>query len=118
MRSLLLLPLFAVFSLHASAALGAAGCATVGWSENGPTANALFGRAVAIGDVNKDGFPDLLVGSPGADNASLFLGTATSPPLNPVPGWTFTGQAGSLLGSSVAIGDVNGDGWNDVIVSA
>jgi hypothetical protein len=82
-----------------------------------------FGRSVAsAGDVNGDGYADVVVGGgwtrePG--RAYVYLGG---------PGGTFdatadgrlTGEdAGDLFGGSVAsAGDVNGDGYADVIVGA
>ena len=77
---------------------------------------ALFGAAVAgAGDVNDDGFPDLLVGAPGCDHgqadegcAYLYLGGPTGPALTPA--WAVeSNQAASEFGKSLAgVGDVNG----------
>jgi FG-GAP repeat protein/VCBS repeat protein len=89
--------------------------------DEGPT----FGWSVAgAGDVNHDGFSDLIVGSPThamkqsseVGRASLFLGSATG--IAASPAWTLTGdQAGARLGWCVAgAGDVNGDGRADVLV--
>jgi hypothetical protein len=96
-------------------------------SLGGATADERFGSSVAAaGDVNGDGFGDLLVGAssaaPGARNgagaASLFLGSAAglaSPPQRVIYG----ALAGDRLGSSVsAAGDVNGDGYGDVAIGA
>ncbi|MDF1556107.1 MAG: FG-GAP-like repeat-containing protein, partial [Deferrisomatales bacterium] len=77
------------------------------------------------GDVNGDGYSDVVVGVPNYDGgelnegmAALYLGTATG--LNGASSWTYTsGQAGAQLGLSVAAaGDVNGDGFGDVLVGA
>ncbi|MBT3222710.1 MAG: hypothetical protein HN348_26850, partial [Proteobacteria bacterium] len=84
-----------------------------------------FGRSVALaGDVNGDGFSDVIVGSPSYSNgnsehegrARIFLGgsSVTEPVWNPGPH-----QASSSFGESVsAAGDVNGDGYGDVVVGA
>lgn len=81
------------------------------------------GHSVAIaGDVNGDGFDDIIIGAPGDSNATHWaFGSA----------FVYSGKdgsnlyhwegsaAGDNLGWSVAgAGDVNADGFDDVIVSA
>lgn len=86
------------------------------------TAGSNFGIAVAgAGDVNGDGFSDVIVGAMGAfanaGAAYVYTGTATG--LGTVPAKTLTGFANSYFGSNVAsAGDVNGDGYSDIIVGA
>jgi hypothetical protein len=85
-----------------------------------------FGRSVAsAGDINGDGFADVIIGANLYDNgetdeggAHLYLGSASG--LSPTPSWSAEGdQADAQFGTSVAAaGDVNGDGWADVIVGA
>lgn len=75
-----------------------------------------FGAAVAgAGDVNRDGFPDFLVGQPDdAGRVVLYSGFSRTPL------WVFHGSnPGDGLGATVAgIGDANGDGFDDVAASA
>ena len=75
----------------------------------------LFGRRVSdAGDVNLDGFADLIVGDPRNDRVRVFSGIDGSVL------YTFDGDtAGDQFGGSVSgAGDVNGDGYADLIVGA
>ena len=90
------------------------------WTASGQT-GARFGSSVATaGDVNGDGYSDVVVGAPASGNgrASLYLGSAGG--LSTSPAWTAFGvNPGDLFGTSVAsAGDVNGDGYSDVVVGA
>lgn len=80
-----------------------------------------YGYGIApAGDVNGDGFGDVLVGAPGWNlyrgRALLYLGSASG--LSNVPAWILEGsEEGGALGTSVAgAGDVNRDGYADIIV--
>ncbi|MEZ4406982.1 MAG: FG-GAP-like repeat-containing protein [Polyangiales bacterium] len=75
-----------------------------------------FGAAVTTaGDVNGDGFADLIVGAPGSNRAFLFMGSATGP-VSPGTPLVPTG-ASSNFGVSVAtLGDINADGYDDIAV--
>jgi hypothetical protein len=79
----------------------------------------------AAGDVNGDGFADVLVGAPRFDNGQLdegraFMYAGSGAGLATTPLWTAeSNQAGSLFGSAVAsAGDVNRNGFTDVLVGA
>jgi hypothetical protein len=100
--------------------------ATPDWSDQGEAANDYFGSSVAsAGDVNGDGYADVVVGAYGNDDAANQAGEAyvyygSAGGLSTTPDWSDQGEAASdLFGSSVAsAGDVNGDGYADVIVGA
>ncbi len=107
---------------------GAAGslAITEAWTREGGHAGARLGVCVAsAGDVNGDGYSDVIVGADGYDNgqqsegaAFLYHGSALGPSL--LPNWfAESNQTNSRFGRSVAsAGDVNGDGFSDVIVGA
>jgi hypothetical protein len=87
-----------------------------------------YGLGTAVGtagDVNGDGFADVIVGGVGAENGQAFEGVAFvyhgSPAgLESEPAWRFqSNQDNAFLGNSLATaGDVNGDSFSDVIVGA
>jgi hypothetical protein len=92
----------------------------------GGQAGAGLGHAVAGGgDVNGDGYHDVLVGAPlydqiGADEGAAFLHLGSPEGLASAPAWTAYGeQDGAWFGASVTLcGDVNGDDYDDLVVGA
>ena len=96
------------------------------WFAEADQFEARFGVSVAsAGDVNSDGYGDILVGSYLYDGPELnegrvfvYLGGSSVP--SPAPDFILEGDvAGAEFGLSVAsAGDVNGDGYGDVIVGA
>ena len=84
----------------------------------GDTANSSFGRSVSsAGDVNGDGYDDVIVGASGYLKAYIFFGGAY---MDNIADVTMTGESTSYnFGLSVSsAGDVNGDGYADVVVGA
>ena len=103
-----------------------AGVATSSWAPKGSQAGAAFGTSVApAGDVNGDGYPDVLVGAPLFDNGEqdegrvyLYLGSKDGLSANPAWSWE-SNQHQAHAGAVVAgAGDVNADGYADVLVAA
>ncbi|MEU6576568.1 FG-GAP-like repeat-containing protein [Streptomyces sp. NPDC046805] len=83
------------------------------------------GVDVAVGDINKDTYPDVVVGQPVAvtgGRVTAYYGSAASvsdtskttldQESSGVPG---AGEAGDDMGASVAVGDMNKDGYADVL---
>jgi hypothetical protein len=92
---------------------------TPAWTAEIDQAFAEFGMAVATaGDVNGDGFDDVIVGAWLTDEALVYEGSASG--LGTTPAWTAeSDEFGVGFGVSVATaGDVNGDGFDEVIVGA
>lgn len=81
-----------------------------------------FGYSVSgNGDVNGDGYSDVLVGAFGNDEASELAGKAYlyfgGPIFDKIPDIEFFGKPNAELGLSVSIaGDVNNDGYDDIII--
>jgi hypothetical protein len=89
-----------------------------------PQRGAAFGSALAVGDVTEDGYDDVFVGAPNenvgsvqnAGRVHLFLGGSTFDLIadatvqQPVP------KRNSGFGQALAVGDVTGDGVDDLLV--
>jgi len=83
----------------------------------GEAVNNYFNNCSSAGDVNGDGYSDVIVGAWGADRAYIYYGGSS---MNNVADVVMTGEApNSGFGITVAkAGDVNGDGYSDVIIGA
>ncbi len=111
---------------RASVYLGSASGLSAAWTaQSGQSESEQYMSVSAAGDVNGDGYGDVIVGFPLHDNgqldegrASVYLGSASGLPAGAA--WmTESDQATANHGNSVASGgDVNGDGYSDVVVGA
>lgn len=119
-------------SFPASLALASLDAST-GLRIEGAAAGDFAGQRIAAGDINGDGRADLLIGAPGRDDAADRAGSAyvlygRAGPLpatlnlasiNGTNGFRLDGaRTEDYAGYNVAVADLNGDGFGDLILAA
>jgi len=79
-----------------------------------------FARSVTgLGDVNCDSFEDVAVGAPNCSQIDscgrvyIYFGGS---PMDSIPDLVLKGTFCAAFGCDIASGDINGDGWNDIVV--
>jgi hypothetical protein len=115
-----------VFIFHSSGSSGIVAVNTTSAvaSIAGSTNQDQFGYSINSGDINGDGYADLIVGADQQGAGSpigkvlVYLSSGSSG-INVTPHATYVGEnSGSRLGSFVWIMDINGDGFKDVIMGS
>lgn len=91
----------------------------------GPMPDDRFGFALATGDINGNGYDDLLVGAPGyqadglLNSGAVLLYYGGPDGLSNEPGWMVESyQENGQLGYALAVGDFNDDGYADIAIGA
>lgn len=121
-------PFLVLITLHVSYISMAQTAYDPDWIGSGSINTAGFGWSIGVaGDVNGDGYTDLLVGSPDhaepfpdeeeEGKAYLFYGGPDG--ISPTPAWSYQPNSYfAVCGFDVSGGDLNGDGYSDILVGS
>ncbi len=106
---------------------------TNGTAFNGPSANIYSGRAITTGDFNDDGKTDIAIGAAlastnGSSSGAVYIAYGSDTPftsdyelssIDSLTGFTVKSiDQNDKIGTSLATGDINGDGIDDLIIGA
>ena len=126
-----------MYGSHGGLSTGSAAARSVAWHQDTPGVKGVaeasdgFGNALAIGDFNGDGNPDLAVGVSGeaigsvagAGAVHLFVGTSSGPSVvgnsalhQARPGVRGAVEEDDRFGSNLAVGDFDADGYADLAI--
>ena len=104
----------AVFLQRAADGLETSELQRIDAAGNGIDTFSAFGRALSVGDLDDNGFDDLVISS--NNEVSVYLATAAGLPAS--PSRIIAGGAGDNMGAAVLAADVDDDGVDDLIISA
>jgi ankyrin repeat protein len=82
--------------------------------------NSFFGSPIVCGDIDGDGYDDIIIGASGYSNYKgrvyLFYGGLN---IDTTPELIFEGeQEGDRFGRSIVCGDIDNDGYDDILIAA
>lgn len=115
-----------IFYSSGSSGVTATSAASASKTISGQTNGDKFGYSIALGDINGDGYGDLAVGATQAVAAKGVTYVFLSSGSNGITATNTTTADASItgatsndaFGSSLSIGDVNGDGYGDLVSAA